>query len=197
MDSSPARGPDPSALTTAQLATASASLEKLFTQRMDAIEKAVEIAHENLVRVPTDVDKAVGHLRSVIDEKLNTHLEKFASVQTQFSERDVRTEQSAIGTKVAVDAALQAAKEAGAKQQEASDKAIAKTETNTTKNIDQQSVLIANMTKALDDKIGDVKERLTLIEGSSKGMTQGWAILLGAIGGLVGLAGIVAYATKI
>lgn len=170
------RIPDPSPLTTAQVQREVAALEKLATQRMDAIEKAVAVAHENLVRVPTDVDKAIGHLRELTIERFETtkkeflvHQEKFASVQTQFQERDVRTEQTAKDSKVAVDAALQAAKEAVGKQQEASDRAIAKQEAATGKQIESITLLIASNNKALDDKISDLKERFAAAQGSGLG----------------------------
>jgi len=70
---------------------------------------------------------------------------------------------------VAVDAALQAAKEAVGEQNKSSALAIAKSETSTTKQIDQLVAQIASQTKNFDDKIGDVKERLTRIEGGAVG----------------------------
>lgn len=183
---------DMRAMSTAQLTNAVTALEKLFDQRVGAIEKAVEVAHANLVRVPTEVDKAVGHLSALISEKLAIHAEKFSSVQTQFQERDIRTEQTARDSKVAVDAALQAAKEAVGKQQEASDRAIAKSEAAVTKQIDQIVVLIQTNNVSTDGKIIDLKERLTLWAGKSEGLSAGWAILIGVVGIIGALAGIVA-----
>jgi hypothetical protein len=58
-----------------------------------------------------------------------------------------------------VDAAIkiQAAKEAVGKQQEASDRAIAKSEAAVTKQIDQIGSLINVMTGSFNDKIDDLK----------------------------------------
>src|SRR5688572_12559693 len=102
---------DPTPLTTAQILREINSLEKL----MDAIEKAVTVAHENLVRVPTEVDKAIGHLRELMLEKFLTIVktfettdQKFHNIQTQFMERDARSEQAENYTKTAVDAAFAA-----------------------------------------------------------------------------------------
>ena len=193
-DSSTIHLADPSPLTTAQVQREVASLEKLLEQRIDSIEQAVKVAHENLVRVPTDVDKAIGHLRETIEGKFDTvrqafliHLEKFASVQTQFQERDVRTEQTAKDSKVAVDAALQAAKEAVGKQQEASDRAIAKQEAATNKQLDQVVTLIAANFKALDDKNSDLKDRVGTIEAKSTGLKDGWGYLVGVLSLLAAL----------
>jgi hypothetical protein len=163
---------DPSSLTTAQLLREISSLEKLLTQRLDAVDKAIVVAHENLVRVPTDVDKQVAHLKETMDRKLETHLEKFTSVQTQFAERDTRTEQTQKDSKVAVDAALQAAKEAVGKQQEASDRAIAKQEAATSKQIEAITLLISSNNRALDDKINDIKERLTTLAAAGLGRVE-------------------------
>jgi tetrahydromethanopterin S-methyltransferase subunit G len=60
---------DPSALTTAQLWREIASLKELMQARLDATEKGISIAHEDLVRVPTDVQKQVGGLRDIHDQK--------------------------------------------------------------------------------------------------------------------------------
>jgi hypothetical protein len=119
------------------------------------------------------------------------HEEKFNSVQVQFAERDTRTEQTSKDSKVAVDAALQAAKEAVGEQNKSSTLAIAKSEAATTKQIDQISVIINTMAKGLDDKIDDIKTRLTSIEGRAKGLGDGWGYLVGAIGTLIAIAGVI------
>lgn len=167
---------DPSSLTTAQLLREVNSLEKLVTQRMDAIERAVTVAHDNFFRVPTDMQKAVGNVTQLMDGKLTTvretfsvHLEKFSSVERQFAERDVRTEQTSRDSKVAVDAALQAAKEAVGEQNKSSALAIAKSDAATTKQIDQLGTLIQSTIGGINAQIGDLKERLTRFEGEGRG----------------------------
>jgi hypothetical protein len=154
--------PDPTLLTTQQLLRELAGLKEIVFTRLDAMDKAVELFDMNLTRVPTETDKAIEHLKEL-------HEEKFTSVQTQFKERDVRVEQTARDTKVAVDAALQAAEKAVGKQNESFALSIEKSENATIKQIDQQGQLIATTTKALDDKITDVKDRLTRLEGKSEG----------------------------
>lgn len=189
---------DPSPLTTAQTLREVESLEKLLTQRVESVEKAVDVAHQNLVRVPTDVDKSIGHVRELMTERFQTvtkeflvHLEKFASVQTQFVERDTRTEQMAKDTKVAIDAALMAAEKAVGKQQEASDRAIAKQEGATTKQLEAITSLIANNNKALDDKINDLKERFAAAAGAGSGHKEAATDQRQSTGSIVSIAGIV------
>ena len=194
--------PDPTKLTTEALTREVAALKELVITRLDAMDKAMDIFSANLTRAPTDVDKQISHLRALVEKTFEVHLEKFASIQTQFQERDVRTEQTARDSKVAVDAALQAAKEAVGEQNKSSALAISKSEASTTKQIDQISVLIASSTKGLDDKIDDLKDRLTRVEGEDKGqkaaVTQqqtsnvGLVSLIGLIvGSLVGIGGLI------
>ena len=165
--------PDPTVLTTAQLVTAIEALKDLLRAevhgrailvdaRFQEIERANVLRQQIFDQQPKIVDAKIEHL-----ERL--HGEKFESIQTQFRERDTRTEQSAKDSKVAIDAALQAQKEAVVKQQESSDRAIGKSELATSKQIDAIGSLIASNTKAADEKIDDMKQRLTRIEGASAG----------------------------
>jgi hypothetical protein len=200
--------PDPTVLTTAALQREVAALEKLLDQRINAIEQAVKVAHENLVRVPTDVDKAIAHLRELLLEKFATTGEKFNSIQTQFLERDVRVEQTAKDSKVAVDAALQAAKEAVGEQNKSSGLSIAKSEAATTKQIEQQAVLMATTNAGILSSLADLKERQTrfetelvtrrqtLTERQSSGNTfANWGGLI--IGAILAIVGIVSLASHL
>jgi hypothetical protein len=159
--------------------------------RFEAIDKATELQHDDYVRVPTQVEKAIDALRGEITPRLDAieHSadlvreilsaefrgaidtmskvsdEKFSSISIQFAERDTRTEQTAAGVKIAVDAALQAAKEAVAEQNRSFALATGKSETATMKQIDALGLAIQTANKGLDDKIADMKDRLTRIEG--------------------------------
>ncbi len=178
--------PDPTPMTTAQLKDALASLREvletkieglrdLFLTRLDGMDKAVELLQDKASLQPGAVDAKINNLRTL-------HEEKFSSIETQFKERDTRTEQAAGAVKIAVDAALQAQKEAVGEQNKSSALAIAKSEAATTKQIDQQGVLIATATKALDDKITDIKERLAQMGGKSQGISTTTGAVLAAVG---------------
>jgi hypothetical protein len=172
--------PDPTKLTTEQLNREIAALREavghgqlalreILETRMDGNDRAIELLQAATDKLPAWIDQKIVALRDVHDQKfvsiVDSTAEKFSSIQTQFTERDVRTEQAAGAVKIAVDAALQAQKEAVGEQNKSSSTAISKSEQATVKQIDQLSVLIQTMTKAFDDKIGDVKDRLTRIEG--------------------------------
>lgn len=163
-----------------------ALIRSIIETRLDGMDKAIRLLQDTSDKFPARIDEKITALREVQEEKLRaletTHGEKFSSIQTQFRERDVRTEQSSKDSKVAVDAALQAAKEAVGEQNKSSALAIAKSEGATTKQIDQLVILIQQMNNAFDDKIGDLKDRLTRIEGGKAGASSLWGILLGGVG---------------
>lgn len=167
--------PDPSTLTTAQINREIAGLREILETRMDGMDARFMQLHVEFDKVPIAVEKIVQNLESL-------HEEKFQSIQTQFSERDTRTEQTSRDSKVAVDAALSAAKEAVSAQTIASQREILKSETATTKQIDSILSLIQSMTKASDEKIDDLKSRLGAIEGRGAGMSSLWGFIVGAIG---------------
>lgn len=154
--------------------------------RVDAIDKATTVFSENLVRVPTEVQKAVANLQMLMEEK-------FAGIQVQFRERDERVKQTALDTKVAVDAALQAAEKAVGKQTEAFALSAAKSEAAFAKQADQQITLAQTTSGALRDQLEDLKARVTRIEAAAQGQTgqkaeqhQSSSLVISVIG--IGLA---------
>jgi len=154
--------PDPTVLTTQQLERALIGLREILEARLDGNDRATGLIQKATDKLPEYIAEQIKQLERLHDEK-------FASVQKQFQERDVRTEQSGKDAKTAVDAALQAAKEAVGKSQEASDRAVAKSETATVKQIDQIGVLFQTMTGAVGDKIDDLKTRVLTVESRNAG----------------------------
>ena len=141
-------------------------IRSIIETRLDDMDKGVRLLQEIADKAPARTDEKIKALAGVSEEKFRVHEEKFNSIQLQFRERDVRTEQSSKDSKVAVDAALQAAKEAVGEQNKSSALAIAKSEAATTKQIDQMTQIIQTGNKGLDDKIADMKERVTVLEGA-------------------------------
>ena len=154
--------PDPTVLTTAALLREIASLREILEQRMNGIDQRIAQIRAEFDHLPSEARALVKHL-------VDLHDEKFRSIQVQFTERDTRTEQTSRDSKVAVDAALQAAKEAVEKQNQSSALAIAKSEASTVKQIDAIGAQMLDMRKALDDKSDDLKERVNRLEGVAVG----------------------------
>jgi len=176
--------PDPTTLTTQALYREINQVQALLHSEMEGLSGRLD------ARI-TSVDHGLDRLRLIIDREpeltnqlvnnlKSIHEEKLSSIQVQFIERDVRTEQTSRDSKVAVDAALQAAKEAVEKQNASSALAIAKSESATTKQIDTQGILITTATTSLNEridaasatmnsKIDDLKDRLNRMEGMGVG----------------------------
>jgi DNA polymerase III delta prime subunit len=194
--------PDPTLLTTAQLLREIATLKEhmnsetsalraILDARMDGMDRVIQSLQRESARSQEKTDATVDHLKVL-------HEEKFKSIQTQFVERDTRTEQTAKDSKVAVDAALQAAKEAVGEQNKSSALAIAKSEAATTKQIDLLGETIGTQTKNLNDKIDDLKERLGNIESRKLGGAEAHAagitnaqLAVAVFSVLVGIAAVV------
>ena len=152
--------PDPTVLTTQQL------LREILSAR--------ELLESKIITT----GEAIFHLQHL-------HEEKFKSVEKQFIERDTRTESTQKDSKVAIDAALKAAKEAVEEQNKSNAMAIAKSEASFTKQIDQILVLVSTLGKGIDDKIEDIKSRVQTIEGHKQGANEVWGYVIAAFGLLV------------
>ncbi len=164
------------------------SIVQTIEMRLSGMDKAVELLHDDLTRSPTESDRHISHLNDLYNEKFN-------SIQKQFEERDVRTEQAAIATKIAVDAALQAQKEAAGAQNESNSAAITKSEAATVKQIDGITALLNSSTSALNDKIADVKGRMDRGEGSTQGVSANVSTNQASSGNMINM--VIAFAAII
>ena len=185
-------------------------MKNVIDSRLDAMDKAIILLQAFADKSPTTaaVDQAVRELRSL-------HEEKFRSIETQFKERDNRVEQTAKDSKIAVDAAFAASKEAVAEQNKSNALSITKSETAFTKQIDGIISLIQTSTKSTDDKITDIKDRITTIESRGMGIsltklenlqeardrgvttTQNWGAVFGVIGGIISFLILIAAVTTL
>jgi len=174
--------PDPSTLTTQMTWREIAALKELLSNELDSVKQGIVVAHEDLVRVPTEVQKQVGNLKELLENKIEA-LEKLDGEKFKAIVRSIEiVEQARVeqkrDTATAVDAALRAAKEAVSELNASNAMAINKSESSMAKQLEQQSVQISTITKAFDEKVADLKDRLARSEGKSTGMKDfvGWII---------------------
>jgi hypothetical protein len=143
------------------------SLREILEARLNGMDQALVLADTGISRAADEMDKKLAHLKEVHEKWF---LEKLASVQVQFAERDTRMDQmnvaakEAVATalqaaKEAVGAALQAAKEAVQAQNTASASAILKSETSTDKRIDETVRLLNTTTSGLEARLGVITEQ--------------------------------------
>jgi hypothetical protein len=212
--------PDPTTLTTAQLMREMSSLRELLEVkldgeaqalkvRLDGMDIATRLLSETVNRTPTQIQVEISHVRELIQEKLGSlggqAEEKFRSIEQQFEERDVRTNQAATASAQALAAALQAAKEAVFEQAQAAAKAAEKTELSFTKQIDQIQLQIKTIGDGFSDRIAELKERIDRGEGGQQGAAamhtetrenrtlanSSMTVLLQAFIGLIAIAAII------
>lgn len=164
--------PDPTVMTTEQLDRTVNGLHEwvegqlsIRDERLHAIDRATDLRMDALPNISSEIDAKVKHLQELFNER-------FSSVNQQFVERDVRSDQQAAASAQALAAALQAAKELVGAQGEASAAAAVKSETSFTKQIDQIGTIIQTLEKALDARITELKERIDRGEGSDKGFKE-------------------------
>ena len=159
--------PVPSVQTIELLRREIASLRDVMDIRFEGMDKASDLLKHNFDRVPTDTDRQVEALRDITGEKfdglgkaitsLSIGIEKSLAslstgIQLQFEERDIRSRAAELAAQVAVNAALQAQKEAAAAQVAANAAAITKSEAATATQIDGIFNLLAANTKTVDEK---------------------------------------------
>lgn len=102
--------------------------------RFLAIDKATELQHEDMVRVPTQVDKAIISLQGLLEQRMETHAEKilgnlmtqtsetaekFAGIKQQFSGSDTALAAAFKGNKDLIDAQNKANTDAADKNEKA------------------------------------------------------------------------------
>jgi len=164
--------PDPTELTDKAIARAIAALTDYIDgqlavrdERLNGIDTATSLRLDALPAISREIDSKIGRVEDLHDEK-------FASIQTQFSERDTRSERESRDNKVAVDAAFAAQKEAAAKQDEANAKAIDKSEKATAETIKTNQELNAAKTDALTKALDEVKFEVRGISATKVGAIE-------------------------
>jgi hypothetical protein len=182
---------DVNELTTQQIWREVSLTKELYNTRFDAMDKAIGLLQSFADRSPTI---------AVVDEKLTGLHSKIETllkgVQTQFTERDARDDQKGKDSSKAIDAALQAAKELVAEKNNSNSEMIKKMESGFTKEIDATKLLITVNDNSTSDKIAALDKRLTEMNGHARGLADGWGLLVGFIGLLVGGGGLIAFFSK-
>ena len=147
----------------------------------DPTARTLQTVHREVQALEAEMVKQFESERRVCDEQLEA-----VELQFRLVER-LRLEQKA-DTKAAVDAALTAQKEAVKEQTTASDRAIAKSETAMTKQLEQLIVTFTTATNGLAGQIADVKSQV----GEDRANRRGGKDAVSAIYAFVGFLATVA-----
>jgi hypothetical protein len=184
---------DPQALMQAISDRSVATLRSEILTQINAMDKATNLWHEDLVRVPTEVQRAVGSLKEFLEQgigrasaelhgnvgreiegllgKVTTLAEvseeRFKGIQIQFNLLKQATEQLDLANKTAIAAALQAQKESAGETQKSSQAAIAKSETSTSEAIKALTASFNTAIAGITDRYNDLKGRMDRGEGKT------------------------------
>ncbi|HEV3312203.1 MAG TPA: hypothetical protein VG815_16960 [Chloroflexota bacterium] len=168
--------PDPTILTTQALLREVAAAKELSDTKFEAIAARIEHIDTLLETRDTAITVASTHLRELmLSEMAKIKVvtdEVFQRIDVQFIERDKRTEQLALASSTAIAAALQAAKEAVGAQNTSNSIAIAKSESSTLESLRQLRELFLSETKAINEKVDDLKSRQDRTEGLGAGQVN-------------------------
>jgi len=200
--------PDPTLLTTRQLLRELGNLKELIYSHTAGLASSIEQRFvgmdKALILLQAKVDRSPS-----IEEVVAKFTEKLIGVNTQFVERDVRTENTTREQKIAIDAAFSAQKEAVSEQNKSAAAAITKSETATGEKIQALGLLIDQGLKstnaklddsltATNDKIDDLKTRMGIIDerasqavGRSAGVASSIGFVATAVGVVAAIIGAV------
>ena len=175
--------PDPSAITSVEIAKAKSELRDEFklaissehaimdsisarrhdvlATRLNENDKAAGVLSENVNRVPTLLDREASRLEKLFEERLKSVLSQFDAVQRQFEERDIRAMHDKQASENAINRAFEAAKEAVGTQNVYTKSSMEKSETSFTKEIDN-----------IKDRLNDYGGRLDKNDGLFQNMRQ-------------------------
>ena len=149
--------------------------------------------------VHREIRKLREYLESRIDSVYSITQERFLRIENQLEQNDkLRVEMKADATR-AVEAALRAQREAVELQTQASERAIAKSEAATMKQLDQISATFNTANESTRREIDDLKNGLTTVTAQKVGAKEdrtGLYAAVGAIGVLLGIVGVVAALLK-
>lgn len=151
----------------------------MTTENTRPIPDPTELTTEALTREITALREL---LYSEIRHRNDLTNEQFKSISREINIRfdavEQRTAEQKTDTRLALEAALAAAKDAVQLQTEASELAQSKSEAAFTKQIDAILMRVEQSYAALAEQIGDVKGRLDKLEGNRSGISSTIGMLL-------------------
>lgn len=150
---------------------------RTIDQRFAGFEKELELRADERNEKFRELQTKQADMERLRDEKFNGVAKQFALVEQQ------RIEQKA-DTKLAVDAALSAQVKAVEQQTVASERSIAKSETATSKQLEQLGTTFSTAFEGFRREIADIKERVTTVEQLKLG-AQGANTGLYAVAGFI------------
>ena len=181
------------------------SLREVFAVELDGVktqfrsrDEAVRLLHDDMVRVPTLLDRAEHKIIELISAQLSAsdilRDEKFSAVNLRFVELEKRSKDLDEARATALIAALAAAKELVGVQSTSSAQMIQAANANFTKQIDGLQLSFTTQFASSEDKYTDLKDRfnaLAVTMNAAQSTREDHRGQTGMIVGIIGAIGIV------
>jgi hypothetical protein len=152
------------------------------------MDKAADLLHANLTAIvhPNDLvtmrDVVIGR----IEKSDLVTIEKFARIETQFTELDKRTGQLKTASDTAIAAAMAAAEKAVGENNRSFAAAVAKSEKNTEDSLKSLDNQFKTEIRSMTDKVNDIGSRQDKNDGSSATLVAMGASIVAVISLLIG-----------
>jgi hypothetical protein len=159
-----------------QLQRALSDLENKLHTKFEANDKAVDLLHEDQVRVPTLLDRSVDQVKEVMGLRVDAlHAltnERFMRIDAAFTALATLTDKLSLANATALTAALSAAEKAVGEQNRSSSLAISKSEQGTNEAIKQLGANFSTEIKSIASVVANLQSRLDRGEGTAVGVNQ-------------------------
>ena len=164
--------------------------------RLDAMDKAAIVLSETVTRMPTQLEVAVAQINEL-------HNVKFAAISDRFELLDRQTVREKAAAELALAAAFNAQKEAAAATNNSNAEAIRVNQSSTAKQIETNQIAGARQietindglraaSRAMGDKLDDLKDRVNRIEAGAAGATNQKGDVYRLISAAIAFFGLVA-----
>ena len=173
--------PDPTQLTQTAIDRSINSALALIDEKIDGAKRAVQAVIEGHWALDENRFANAKHeLEQAILRRNDLDTERFGAVNLRFTERDLRFAQQNADHQSAIAAALAAVTSANARL-----------ETTFSKQIEALSARLDAQAIAQAERITDMKDRISAVEGERRGSTMSSTLMIGIVGSMLVLAGLV------
>ena len=173
--------PDPTQLTQIAIDRAITSIMNLIDEKIDGAKRTFQAKIEgHWVLDEARFAHIERSIESATQKRTELDTERFGAVNLRFAERDLRFTQQNTDHQSAISAALASV-----------NSATIRLETTFTKQIEAIGARLDAQALAQAERITDLKDRISAVEGERKGATVSTTLMLGIVGSMLVLAGLV------
>jgi hypothetical protein len=173
--------PDPSNLTQSAIDRAVSAMLTLVDEKIDGAKRTIQaIIEGHWALDETRFANIKRELELAISRRTELDAERFGAVSLRFNERDLRFAQQNADHQASISAALASA-----------NAATQRLETTFSKQIEALGARLDAQAIAQAERITDLKDRISGVEGERKGATTSTTLVIGIVGSMLVLAGLV------